>query len=379
MLPLLLLRIAMSIALTYYSTTMGSKKKRDEKKKDFQKTKLRVGKKTARPDNYTDTSFTAKLISLPNQALARKSGADTAEIDLTHQLLLTKHHLAATRKEVLAYITAHLPASTSLYKQILTVTLSLSTDPSALVREAFVALLAACAAKQPGFLELHMRLVILFVHSAMTHIRPDVRGLSTNILGVLVARAPGALVLGHFVKTLRSYFSLMAWTLSGDKKAVSLAVNLDSLGGASKAVRANHLGVLKRFLDAALFEQTTEKPAVALDWGACTFLHPHTARFMVPMTPQAYTQLKLYADELPARRQGAGGAEGAEGAFLLADVDTLSTEDQETRRKVTLDVFVEPLKRNLANVVRDGGEAGKEAAGCLAVLERLEKLQKTVE
>jgi pre-rRNA-processing protein IPI1 len=40
---------------------MGSStKKKKEKKKDFQKTKLKVGKTKAKPENFTDTSFRAK-------------------------------------------------------------------------------------------------------------------------------------------------------------------------------------------------------------------------------------------------------------------------------------------------------------------------------
>ena len=40
---------------------MGSStKKKKEKKKDFQKPKLKVGKAKAKPDNFTDTSFRSK-------------------------------------------------------------------------------------------------------------------------------------------------------------------------------------------------------------------------------------------------------------------------------------------------------------------------------
>jgi pre-rRNA-processing protein IPI1 len=40
---------------------MGSStKKKKEKKKDFQKPKLKVGKTKAKPANFTDTSFKSK-------------------------------------------------------------------------------------------------------------------------------------------------------------------------------------------------------------------------------------------------------------------------------------------------------------------------------
>lgn len=338
---------------------MGSKRKRQEKKKDFQKTKLRVGKTAAKPDNYTDTSFTARTIALPGQLLSRKD----APVDLTHQLLLTKHHLAATRKEVLSYIENHLPSSTLLYKQILTLTISLITDLLQLVRLALVLLLAACADKQPGFLELHMRTIVLFVHLAMLHIHSDVRGSSTSLLDVMVRKLPQALVKGHLVKTLKSYFTLMAWTLSDDKRAVSLAVNSSSSLGGGKKLRAAHLAVLLRLLEAALFEEEN----AGVDWASIGKIHPQTHCYVLPANPQAFGQLKLFADELPS-----ANAHSIEGAYSFQDIDNVSTEDAATRRKIIYDVFLAPLRKNLESVVKEGGEVGKEAYSCMAVLDRFE-------
>lgn len=352
---------------------MGSKKKKQEKKKDFQKAKLKVGKTAAKPDNHTDTSFTARSISLPNQSIAKKVDAHLKEqVDLTHHLLLTKHHSAATRKEVLNYIENHLPSSPSLYKQILTLTVLLVTDQSASVRRAFISLLAACAEKQPGLLELHMRSIILFAHLAMSHIQGDIRATSTGVLGVLIDKAPQAFVKGHFVKTLKGFFSLMSWPLSDDKKAVSLAVNTTlSLEKSSKKTSAAHLAFLAKFLETSLFEHT-EKNSSAIDWTAIVTVHPQTARYMLAANSQAYAPLKLFVTELPSNLAVAQSGQVAEGAYSLADLDSLSSEDQQTRRKITHDVFLAPLKKNLATIVKEGGEAGKEANMCISIIERFE-------
>lgn len=354
---------------------MGSKKKRAEKKKDFQKTKLKVGKTAAKPDNYTDTSFTARSISLPNQSLAKKSDAHlTTNVDLTHHLLLTKHHSAATRKEVLHYIETHLPSSPSLYKQIITLTVSLVTDQSTSVRKAFISLLNACAEKQQGLLELHMRSIILFVHSAMSHIQPEIRSTSTGVLDVLVEMAPLALVKGYYVKTLRQFFTLMSWTLTDDKSAVSLSVNTgSSLDGSSKKARLGHLAFLSKFLEAALFEQWDKNTSWSIDWTACVTVHPQTPRYMLPSNSQAFAPLKLFITEFPSNMHAAQSANTAEESYSLHDLDKLSSEDQETRRKITYDVFLNPLKKNLTSIMKEGGEAGKEASSCMAVIERFEK------
>lgn len=358
---------------------MGSKKKKAEKKKDFQKTRLRVGKTAARPDNYTDTSFTAKSISLPNQTIAKpklaiSTSVDTeGDVDLSHHLQLVKHHSSSTRKEVLAFIEAHLPANSASYKQILTVTISLLTDQSESVRSAFVSLLAACADRQPGFLQLHMRSLILYIHSAMSHIRSEVRTTSTQALNILVTKAPQALVTGFLVKTLRGFFSLLSWTISDDKKAVSLSVNTTaSLGGVSKKTRARHLSVLARLLEAALFNSGTEDSAI--DWSKCSVVHLQTAQFMLPLSPQVFAQLKLFVDELPSQniRSSAAGND----VYTLSDVDEISTEDLETRRKIIYDVFLAPLRKNLNSTNQDGGEVGTESQRCLTILDRFETAYK---
>jgi pre-rRNA-processing protein IPI1 len=47
---------------------MGSSaKKKKDKKKDFQKAKLKVGKARAKADNFTDTSFKSKCTALPSR------------------------------------------------------------------------------------------------------------------------------------------------------------------------------------------------------------------------------------------------------------------------------------------------------------------------
>lgn len=163
-----------------------SKRKKTEKQKDFAKKKLKVGKTAAKADNHTDTSFTAKTISLPNQSLNKKNApvkssslsnntnvTKLADVDLTHHLSLLKHHSLTTRKEVLTYIETHLPTnSPSTYKQIIQSCVPLISDESLSTRLLLVQLFNACAKARPGLLDLHIKTLILFIHSAMTNIQP---------------------------------------------------------------------------------------------------------------------------------------------------------------------------------------------------------------
>ncbi|ODV79950.1 Pre-rRNA-processing protein IPI1 [Suhomyces tanzawaensis NRRL Y-17324] len=354
---------------------MGSKKKKADKRKDFVKPKLRVGKTAAKPDNHTDTSFVAKTIHLPNQSLAKPAGqaqSDRGDVDLSHHLSLTKHHSSTTRKEVLAYIQAHLPNNPSFYKNILTAVVPLILDQSAGVRAAVVSLLVACAHKQQGLLDLHMRTVVLFIYSAMTHILPDIRNDSTKFLQILVDHAGQSVARAYFIKTIKNFFGLLAWTLTDDKKAQSLAITTSlSLGGSTKKARIFHLIVLRKFLEASLFEPTGAVNDVEL----AAAVHAQSYKYQLSQAPQPFSPLNLFTTTLPRSRtvENSLSNQGVDdGTFSLKDLDSISSEDLETRRKILKDVFFKPSLKNLKSLIKEGGEVGREANSCMAVLEKLD-------
>ncbi|RMZ74365.1 pre-rrna-processing ipi1 [Pyrenophora seminiperda CCB06] len=84
--------------------TTSSKKKKESKKKDFQKPKLKVGKARPKAANTTDTSFRAKSIALKQQALS--TTAPTLEAQCAHHLGLLNHKSDTQRKESLAFLTS---------------------------------------------------------------------------------------------------------------------------------------------------------------------------------------------------------------------------------------------------------------------------------
>ncbi|KAI8870802.1 hypothetical protein GQ42DRAFT_109606, partial [Ramicandelaber brevisporus] len=79
-------------------------RKQKEKAQDFKKVKLKLGRKVAKADNYTDTSFKSRSIALPSQSItADKSGELTNSRNLTLRDLLTqlRHYNGTVRKEAL--------------------------------------------------------------------------------------------------------------------------------------------------------------------------------------------------------------------------------------------------------------------------------------
>lgn len=373
---------------------MGSKRKKTEKQKDFVKKKLKVGKTAAKPDNHTDTSFTAKAISLPNQSLNKKANqngrssaaasAGISDVDLTHQLSLLKHHSNTTRKEVLIYIEQHLPSnSPSTYKLIIQACSPMISDESLMVRTQLVQLFNACAKARPGLLDLHIKTLILFIHSAMTNIQPPVRNSSSKFLGVLVDNAAESLVRSYFIKTLKTYFNLLAWTLVDDKKSVSLAITTSSsTGGATKKARIEHLIVLRKFLRAALFRpKVANTDSVKIDISNTSMIHPLLGKYLIqPSILRPFAPLKLFVKEMrviaasdSVSKDVSFGSGVDEGKFTIHDLQTLSTEDLSTRRKVMQDVFLKPMVKNLTNFVKEGGEVGREANSILALIEKFKK------
>lgn len=329
----------------------SSKRKKNQKAKDFVKPKLKVGKTAAKPANQTDTSFKAKTIALPNQLIVRKV---TSEQELIHQLLLTKHHSEQTRKEVLQNLEASLPENPSLYKQILASVVPLILDPE--VQPQLLSLLKKCATAQVGLMDLHIRTVVLFVLLAMSHIRNPVRNNSLKFLDILIEYAPLLLVEQYFVKVLKNYFSLMSWTLLNDKKAVSLAVTTAlAQGGLAKKARPHHLQVLARFLKIALFDA----PQTHDDMTDALTIHPQLFRYLVPTAPQVFAPLKLFVNELPKVL--------ADVSF--ADIDLVSAEDIQTRQWVFHDMFMPSMVKGLTPLVKEGGEVGREANNILALLD----------
>jgi pre-rRNA-processing protein IPI1 len=324
---------------------MVSKKKR-EKAKDFAKTKLKVGKTAAKPANYTDTSFVAKTISLPNQTLSRNIDS---EADLIKRLTLVKHHSNNTRKETLMFIQQHLPDNPSSYKQILNAIVPLILDQSQSVRVALQELLITASEKQPNLMELHARSIILFIHSAMTHINGPIRNDACKFLDVLIKYGPDSLVRSSWVKTLKSYFTVLNWTLNDTKQSVSFAVTTSNINTNSSKAKKVAVESLVKFIRVGAFPKDEETQAKEIICSSAM-----TSKYLFPTTPQPFAHLKLFTRELTA-------TSGESSANNTAIDLNASCEDYETRRKILKEFFLPQMGKQLVNLVKEGGDLGKAA------------------
>lgn len=171
---------------------------------------------------HTDTSFRTKTITLPNQSIVQGGKP------VSHYLQLLSHHSKTTRKEALNYIQSRYIDSSDIpnisngtgasgnkstdlsvdYKPIILKSAALLLDDYQSVRMAAVDLLRAVPT---AALDAHSAHVVLYVFSAMTHIRPEVRETSTLVLDVLLERVPRQVCRVAFARSLTCFVSLMGW------------------------------------------------------------------------------------------------------------------------------------------------------------------------
>ncbi|KAI8097470.1 Rix1 complex component [Halteromyces radiatus] len=251
----------------------NARKKKAAKNEDFKKKKLKVGKTKALPDNYTDTSFTSKSISLPNQSITEdKSKEITTGRNLTMTDLVTqlKHYNSSVKKDALAGLQElfrrHPTMLISSLSTIVNSIVKLFIDDDREVRKALMKFLNETFTQVDKVeLEPFVPLLIIYTCSAMTHIMEDIRLDAIKLLDLWVGMVPEA-VIGKFWKRISGNFiSLLAVGSNNINISKSTSSNTPTTTSSVKAAAASsHLHVnksklelltsLSKFFEAGLFE-----------------------------------------------------------------------------------------------------------------------------
>ncbi|GAB7360071.1 hypothetical protein MBLNU230_g7591t1 [Neophaeotheca triangularis] len=199
----------------------NSTKKKNEKKKDFQKPKLKVGKARPTNTNATDTSFTAKSIVLKQQSLS-EGGRDPSTL-FKHNLSLLSSKADQQRRDALAHLTTAALTTSPLplpvpAETIVTKAQPLILDSSSAVRSQLLKLLRALP---PTDLSASIEPLLLYTRAGLSHLSSEIRLSSLETLdwllttnGSYVVSAPGG-----WVKTLRQFQNLLQWHHSPDSTA----------------------------------------------------------------------------------------------------------------------------------------------------------------
>ncbi|XP_061304957.1 testis-expressed protein 10 isoform X2 [Pezoporus occidentalis] len=238
---------------------MTKKRKHQE---DFQKVKLKVGKKKPRLENATDTTFKTKAIQIPEQ-LKEDGALPTQNRKLNIKDLLSqmhhyspgvKHSALLGLKDLLSQypfvIDAHL-------SNIVSEVAAVFTDKDSGVRGAAVHLLQFLASKiRAEQIAPFFPLVSAHLSSAMTHISEGIQEDSLKVLDILLEAYPALLtdrssiLLKNFVELI-SHQQLSKRLKSREKLSWMLSVN-PNRRVTSQQWRLNVLTRLKKFLQAVV-------------------------------------------------------------------------------------------------------------------------------
>ncbi|ERF70173.1 Pre-rRNA-processing protein ipi1 [Endocarpon pusillum Z07020] len=321
---------------------MGSSaKKKREKKKDFQKPKLKVGKARPKAANHTETSFRSKAIVLNQQSLHIEAPSTVCQFG--HHLSLLSSRADAQRRDSLAYLTSFVtsrPVDSSLPQPLSTVLpkiFPLILDGSNGVRQQTLRLLRALPRSEMSD---HVAEILPYIRAGMTHLAADIRLFSVEVLAWSTDIASDEVVscAGGWVKTLNCFLTLLGWHNQDSAKWSTNRVSFGKAGSEGKA-QSRNLQVLADFLKAGF--STGSDLSETDDNLESRFPFPrwHPEQHGLPTRSNAYGYLNLFG---PPK-----------------DDDTDMLEDREDRIRVFKERFASSMEAGLASARKDAGEVGR--------------------
>uniref|UniRef100_UPI00398F5095 testis-expressed protein 10 homolog isoform X1 n=1 Tax=Pristiophorus japonicus TaxID=55135 RepID=UPI00398F5095 len=251
---------------------MTKKRKRQD---DFQKVKLKVGKRKPKADNATNTNFKTHAIHVPEQ-LKSDASLPTNHRKLNVKDLLTQlHHYSSGIKQsaligLKDLVSQHPSVITSHLSSILSDVAAVFTDKDATVRTAAVQLLHFLAPRISGDqMAPFYPLVSAHLSSAMTHIVEGIQEDALKILDILLEHYP-ELLTDHSSILLKNFLELIShqrlskeMKTGGKMSSWMLSVN-PNRRITSQQWRLNVLSRLRKFLQAIVegSNQSVENEAI---------------------------------------------------------------------------------------------------------------------
>ncbi|KAF2479383.1 Rix1 complex component [Neohortaea acidophila] len=329
---------------------MGSSaKKKKEKKKDFQKTKLKVGKARPKNTNATDTSFASKSIVFKQQNLT-ESARDSATL-AAHNLSLLGSKNETQRKDALIFFTSlcadHEETMAVSPTVIAGKAMPLVLDGSAQVRTQLLKLLRALSTR--GDLGAVVDQLLLYARAGMAHLSSEIRLSSLDVLNWMLEGENALAVVssaGGWIKTLRTFQNLLSWhgeVLTGNAGGKWSTSKSTSNLGSSKLL-VHQLTTLSRFLHVGLVRPSLQEEAeAAAQRAAALFPLWHTDAHLLPTKSNPFGYLNLFG--------------------AVRDVESEVYEDAEQRAEIFVELGVyAACVRGAKEARKEAGEVGRAAA-----------------
>ncbi|KAL4951270.1 Rix1 complex component [Aspergillus filifer] len=353
----------------------ASAKRKKEKQKDFVKPKLKVGKAKGKPENFTDTSFKSKGITLTQQSLTLS--APTTSTQFSHHLSLLSSKSDSQRRDSLAHLTTSIssrPVDTALPKPVSLILPSLYPlllDSNSGVRTNLLKLFKVLP--EHDVID-HVGSFMPYVRAGMTHLAADVRLSSVEVLSWLISVGGEDVVsvAGGWVKTLNCFLSVLGWHLQGsNSKWTTLSTstsgptstssgssgsgNKASFGkaGAKGRPQVRFLSVLGEFLDAGIGAPISVSDADdddEMDTTGSGFPISTLSSHLIPSSiASPYITLNIF-----------GAPRDEEGEMY---------ETREDRWRVFVSKgFLEAVEKGVEGARAEGGEVGRASVGVWKVL-----------
>ncbi|KAI9788879.1 MAG: rRNA processing protein [Peltula sp. TS41687] len=331
---------------------MGSSaKKKREKKKDFQKTKLKVGKTAPKASNVTDTSFKSKSIVLNQQSL--KTSAPSQLARFTHHLSLLSSHSDSQCRESLAYLTtaSAVPAakvSQPPWAVIIPKLLPLMTRTSSSLRTQLLKLFQQIPADD---VRNHVELFTIYIRAGMTSLAAEIRADAFEILRWLLDTAGGEVVscAGGWTKILKSFVAVFAWDnkKGGTNDAFQQLTSMGRAAASGEKSVARQLQIFGLFLRHGVGVPKGSDRLLALQRAAAAAAFPlrNANQHLLPRRPNCFAYLNLF---------------GLSHDDDDDDGESDICEDQSDRLKV-LEKYRQSIDRGLTSAQKQGGELGRVA------------------
>lgn len=327
---------------------MGSSaKKKKEKKKDFQKPKLRVGKAAPKAANTTSTSFTAKKL-LVNQQI--NANAPSLRDQFLHHVSLLSSRTDSQRKESLAYLASSLqsdyrgkPLPLSL-KALLDKVLPLLLDSSSGVRSETTKTLQALPKQDVGD---YAEQTLPYIRAGMTHLSQEIRRNTLDVLSYLTETCAKELVSapGGWTKTIHCFATNLGFKDFADNEVWSMHKT-----GFREDVRsvARTLQVAEQFLTAGLMKDFAHDKENQYS-EASAFPLWDFAHHKLPVKSNPYGYLNLFGRP--------------------TDDESRQLEDRDERVLEFQDHYYARFAKSLSKAKHEGGDIGRSAGQLLKVID----------
>lgn len=340
---------------------MGSTRKKKEKKKDFVKPKLKVGKTAAKSANHTSTEFKAKKITISSTTKNFISGGSSSTEYLKKLSVVRKTTTNLTsRKEILAEFLELLKRDPFQEQhpipldELLKVLRMLFLDQSKKIRTDSREILAELIKNHNNLIILNHDSLMLFIFSAMTHLKPTIRQDSIYTLRLILdggERLKQLTIANYWIRVWKNILVLMNW--KKENKSYVDSNDFKDYDG----MRFEQLKFLNDFLLAACFYQdlnSNGKDGEEFD----RFIQQHGLLPMYMIKPNMgmlYRNLKLFGNVSivsNAANKPNMGDSGKDVDDSNSLDDTMLCEDINDRIKVFVEGFYESVHNGLVDFTK---------------------------